>query len=97
MLSETIHPWLLSLPVWGSITWLVGMGLLYITGINLSRKRSVWWLVISFIAVLMSFTYMNAQIYSVGEGGLILILPVLVAAILILAMVGWGKSSESQI
>ena len=91
MIGETISLWILALPVWGTVTWLLGLGLLYTTGISLSRRGSRWWLGVSFVAVLMSYTYISASLHSTGQiEGLITIIPVLVAAALILNMVGWG-------
>jgi len=99
MIGETVSLWLLSLPTWGTITWLVVMGILYGTGIDLSRRyKTQWFLVMSFTAVLMSFAYMNAQILGarLGDNPLASLIKVIVAAVLIIAMVAWSSPQKSD-
>ncbi len=91
MIGETISLWILALPVWGTVTWLLGLGLLYATGISLSHRGSRWWMGISLIGVLMSSSCINAYMYGAGVEGVVTIVPVLVAATLIIAMVAWGS------
>ncbi len=73
--------------------WVLGLGILYSIGINLSRKKSRLWLSISFIGVLMNYAYMDALIFDAGRGGdpVASFVEILIVATLILAMVKWGN------
>jgi len=97
-MGETVSQWILSLPVGGVIAWLVGMGILYSIGINLSRRGSRWWLVVSFISVLMSYAYMDAYILGaeLEADPVVGILEALIAATLIIVMVRWGRPQKAK-
>lgn len=96
MVGETISQWLSSLSVLWTVAWLIGLGILYTTGINLSRRKGRWWLSISFIGVLMSWQYQSAYIYSEGLSGAITVIPVIIVATLIIAMIAWGNPQKAK-
>ena len=95
-IGDKISIWFNTLPSLVILIWVLGGGILYATGIVLSKARNCGWLSMSFLGVLMSMTYINAYVYKVGmkDDSIISIVVSLTGVCLLVAMVAWGNGQK---
>ena len=91
--------WLITLPTWGIIFWVLGGVILYSVGIGLSHQTGkIYFLAIAFTGVITSWSYIDMYIASLNipNDPLTSFASILLPIALIIVMVKYGFAPSNQ-